>query len=132
MSITARNKRNISFAMSGMTDIVFLLLIFFMLVSTLIVPGVLNVELPASNNQTIASPEVNVSLTRNMEYFIDGEPVLADELETSLRSLISLKDVQPVTVRLNADENLSWDQVTRFIEIAKRVKFKVILGTKPE
>ena len=132
MSITARNKRNISFAMSGMTDIVFLLLIFFMLVSTLIVPGVLNVELPASNNQTIASPEVNVSLTRNMEYFIDGEPVLADELETSLRSLISLKDVQPGTVRLNADENLSWDQVTRFIEIAKRVKFKVILGTKPE
>ncbi|MBE0655723.1 MAG: biopolymer transporter ExbD [Bacteroidales bacterium] len=132
MSITARNKRNISFAMSGMTDIVFLLLIFFMLVSTLIVPGVLNVELPASNNQTIASPEVNVSLTRNMEYFIDGEPVLADEVETSLRSLISQKDVQPVTVRLNADENLSWDQVTRFIEIAKRVKFKVILGTKPE
>lgn len=132
MSITARNKRNINFAMSGMTDIVFLLLIFFMLVSTLIVPGVLNVQLPASNNQTIASPEVNVSLTRTMEYFIDGEPVLSDELEPRLRSLVSQKEVQPVTVRLNADENLSWDQVTRFIEIAKRVKFKVILGTKPE
>lgn len=132
MAITSRNKRNIHFAMSGMTDIVFLLLIFFMLVSTLIVPGVMNVQLPASNNQTIASPDVNVSLTRELDYYIDGELVPYSELESRLASVISEKEIQPATVRLNADESLTWDQVTRFIEIAKRVKFKVILGTKPE
>ncbi len=132
MAITSRHKRNISFAMSGMTDIVFLLLIFFMLVSTLIVPGAMMVDLPASNNQTISSPELNVSITKNREYFLDGEQIPFSELEDLLRQEIATKEIQPVTVRLNADENLNWDQVTDFIELAKRVKFKVILGTKPE
>lgn len=121
-----------NFAMSGMTDIVFLLLIFFMLVSTLIVPGALNVTLPSSNNQTISNPQINVSITQNREYYIDGEPVNRNELEGTLSSLVSQKEEQPVTVRLDADENLTWEQVTQFIELAKRVKFKVILGTKPE
>lgn len=132
MAITSRHKRNISFAMSGMTDIVFLLLIFFMLVSTLIVPGAMMVDLPASNNQTISSPELNVSITKNREYYLDGEQIPFSELEDRLRQEIAKKDIQPVTVRLNADENLNWDHVTDFIELAKRVKFKVILGTKPE
>ncbi|MGC9342985.1 MAG: ExbD/TolR family protein, partial [Bacteroidales bacterium] len=132
MAIKARNKRNMNFAMSGMTDIVFLLLIFFMLVSTLIVPGALNVTLPSSNNQTISNPQINVSITQNREYYIDGEPVNRNELEGTLSSLVSQKEEQPVTVRLDADENLTWEQVTQFIELAKRVKFKVILGTKPE
>ncbi|MFW5877824.1 MAG: ExbD/TolR family protein [bacterium] len=132
MAITSRHKRNINFAMSGMTDIVFLLLIFFMLVSTLIVPGAMMVDLPESNNQTISSPELNVSVTRNREYFLDGEQVPFSELEDRIREKISAVENQPVTVRLNADENLNWEQVTDFIELAKRVKFKVILGTKPE
>lgn len=132
MAIQSRHKSNINFAMSGMTDIVFLLLIFFMLVSTLIVPGAMNVNLPASNNQTIANPQLNVSITRDMEFFIDGEAVARNELENTLRAVIAEKDEQPVTVRLDADENLNWDQITDFVEMAKRVKFKVILGTRPE
>lgn len=132
MAITSRHKRNITFAMSGMTDIVFLLLIFFMLVSTLIVPGAMMVDLPESNNQTISSPELNVSISRNREYFLDGEQIPFSELEDRLKKEIATKENQPVTVRLNADENLNWNQVTDFIELAKRVKFKVILGTKPE
>jgi len=132
MAIKSRHKRNINFAMSGMTDIVFLLLIFFMLVSTLIVPGAMNVNLPESNNQTISSPQLNVSITQNQEYFLEGREVAYEQLETELQKEIALKEIQPVTVRLNADENLTWDQVTDFIEMAKRVKFKVILGTKPE
>lgn len=118
--------------MSGMTDIVFLLLIFFMLVSTLIVPGIMNVTLPSSNNQTVANPQINVAITPDREYYINGESVSYNELEGRLQELIAEKDEQPVTVKLNADENLTWDQVTDFIELAKRVKFKVILGTKPE
>jgi biopolymer transport protein ExbD len=132
MAIKSRHKRNISFAMSGMTDIVFLLLIFFMLVSTLIVPGAMMVDLPPSNNQTIASPEINVSVTNDLNYFLDGEPITLSELEDQLRAEIANREIQPVTVRLNADRDLSWEEVKDFIELAKRVKFKVILGTKPE
>lgn len=131
MAITSRHKRNIHFAMSGMTDIVFLLLIFFMIASTLIVPGAMNVDLPHSNNQTVANPDVNVSITSNLEYFIDGEQVSSAELENQLNTVLAEKAISNPTIRLNADENLAWDQIMQFIEIAKRNRYKVILGTRP-
>ena len=62
MAIESRNKTNKNFSMSGMSDIVFLLLIFFMITSTLIVPAAQNVELPESNNQTQANPVLVVSI----------------------------------------------------------------------
>lgn len=130
MAIRARNKINMNFAMSGMTDIVFLLLIFFMIASTLIVPGAMNVELPRSNNQTVATPDINVSITREGSFYIDGEPVATSKLEASLRKKLSGKKESP-TVRLNADENLNMDEVFDFLNIAKRNKYKVILGTRP-
>ncbi len=116
--------------MSGMTDIVFLLLIFFMIATTLIVPGALNVELPKSNNQTIANPDINVSISREGEFFINGEVVAASILESSLKEQLGGKQETP-TVRLNADENLNMNEVFDFLEIAKRNKYKVILGTRP-
>ncbi len=131
MAIASRHKRNINFAMSGMTDIVFLLLIFFMIASTLIVPGTQNVDLPESNNQTIASPDVAVSISRNMEYFINGEMVSFSELESGIRAALAEVETQNPTIRLNADENLEWDQIMQFIDIAKRNKYKVIMGTRP-
>jgi len=130
MAITSRNKRNINFAMSGMTDIVFLLLIFFMIVSTLIVPGVRDVELPQSNNQTVASPELSVSISKELKYYVEGEEIDSDLLESKLIERLSGLGDNP-TVRLNADENLAWEQVMQFINIAKRNKLKVILGTRP-
>jgi biopolymer transport protein ExbD len=119
-----------NFAMSGMTDIVFLLLIFFMIASTLIVPGALNVELPRSNNQTVANPDVNVSISRDGLFYVDGEEVAASALESSLKEKLGNKQETP-TVRLNADENLNMNEVFDFLEIAKRNKYKVILGTRP-
>lgn len=130
MAIKNRNKRNINFAMSGMSDIVFLLLIFFMIVSTLITPVLQDIDLPMSNNQTIASPEVSVSISKDLKYFIEGEEINYDLLESKLIELLAGKTDNP-TVRLNADENLAWDQVMQFIDIAKRNKLKVILGTRP-
>ena len=130
MAIESRHKRNINFAMSGMTDIVFLLLIFFMIVSTLIDPGAAYVDLPQSNNQTIASPELSVAISPDLKYFIEGEEIAYNNLESKLQEILAGKADNP-TVRLNADENLAWDQVMQFIDIAKRNKYKVILGTRP-
>ena len=64
MALSSRNKVSVAFSMSGMTDIVFLLLIFFMLTSTLIAPNALKLLLPQSNNQTQAKPITTVSITR--------------------------------------------------------------------
>ena len=130
MAIQSRNKTNINFAMSGMTDIVFLLLIFFMIVSTLIVPGSMNVDLPQSNNQTQANPKINVSITKDQEFYIDDEKIEYSELEVRLREMTGVTEESP-TIRLNADENLNMDQVFNFLELAKRNKYKVIMGTRP-
>ncbi len=138
MAISSRNKVNMNFSMSGMTDIVFLLLIFFMIASTLITPGAMNVELPRSNNQTIANPDINVSISKEGQFFVDGESVPSSDLEATVKSTLreklatkqENKQEQP-TVRLNADENLNMNEVFDFLEIAKRNKYKVILGTRP-
>jgi biopolymer transport protein ExbD len=130
MAIKARNKISVNFAMSGMTDIVFLLLIFFMIVSTLVVPGVMNVNLPQSNNQTAANPEVNVSITNDLKYFVEGDEIPFSDVEMKLKELLGNPE-EPPTVRLNADENIDMDQVFNFLDIAKRNKYRVIMGTRP-
>ena len=117
MAISSRNKRSISFSMSGMTDIVFLLLIFFMLTSTLIIPAAMNVLLPQSNNQTAASPVVSVSITRNLEYYVNDEQYNLAEVELKLQTVAKDTEDSP-TIRLNADESLNMNEIYDFLEIA--------------
>lgn len=130
MALEARNKTNKNFAMSGMTDIVFLLLIFFMLTSTLIVPAAQNVTLPESNNQTQANPVLVVSIARDKTITVDDQEYGIGELESVLRKKLEDYGEAP-TVRLNADRDLNMDEVFIFLDIAKRNRYKVILGTKP-
>ena len=119
-----------SFSLSGMTDIVFLLLLFFMLVSTLVVPVAMNVLLPQSNNQTSSNPVVTVSITNHLQYLVDEKVCPFDQLEKLLKEKLGIQ-IDPPTIRLNADENLDMNEIYSFLEIAKRNKYKVILGTRP-
>jgi len=130
MALESRNKTNKNFAMSGMTDIVFLLLIFFMLTSTLIVPAAQDVELPESNNQTQANPVLVVSIDANKQISVDDQYYSASELEPVLQKKLEQYGEAP-TVRLNADQSLNMEEVYLFLDIAKRNRYKVILGTKP-
>jgi biopolymer transport protein ExbD len=130
MAIESRHKANKNFAMSGMTDIVFLLLIFFMIASTLIVPAAQNVQLPESNNQTQASPVLVVSIARDKTIYVDDQVYGLSELEGVMQK--KLEDYgEPPTVRLNADRDLNMEEVFVFLEIAKRNRYRVILGTRP-
>ncbi len=130
MAIESRNKRSINFAMSGMSDIVFLLLIFFMLTSTLIVPVSQDVQLPESNNQTQSNPVLVVSIAADKTIYVDDQVYGMSDLESVL-----LKKLEPFgempTIRLNADQNLNMEEVFSLLNIAKRHRYKVILGTKP-
>ena len=130
MAIESRHKANKNFAMSGMTDIVFLLLIFFMIASTLIVPAAQNVELPESNNQTQANPVLVVSIARDKAIYVDDQVYALGELEGVLRMKLADYGEAP-TVRLNADRDLNMEEVFVFLDIAKRNRYKVILGTRP-
>lgn len=116
--------------MSGMTDIVFLLLIFFMIASTLIVPAAQDVQLPESNNQTQSSPVLVVSIGQDKTIFVDDQEYGLSELEGVMRKKLASYGEAP-TVRLNADRNLNMEEVFAFLDIAKRNRYKVILGTRP-
>ena len=130
MAIESRHKTNKNFAMSGMTDIVFLLLIFFMIASTLISPASQDVRLPESNNQTQANPVLVVSIAQNKAIYVDDQEYLLSELEGVLRKKLENYGEAP-TVRLNADRDLNMEEVFAFLDIAKRNRYKVILGTRP-
>ncbi len=130
MALESRNKTNKNFAMSGMTDIVFLLLIFFMLTSTLIIPVAQDLELPESNNQTQSNPVLVVSIAPDRSIWVDDQSYKLGELENVLRLKLESYGEAP-TVRLNADKNLNMEEVFAFLDIAKRNSYKVILGTRP-
>jgi biopolymer transport protein ExbD len=130
MAIESRHKTNKNFAMSGMTDIVFLLLIFFMIASTLISPASQDVRLPESNNQTQSNPVLVVSIGQDKSIYVDDQEYGMSELEGVLRKKLESYGEAP-TVRLNADRDLNMEEVFAFLEIAKRNRYKVILGTRP-
>jgi len=130
MAIESRHKTNKNFSMSGMTDIVFLLLIFFMITSTLIVPAAQNVNLPESNNQTRANPVLVVSISNDRTIYVDDQIYGLQELEGVLRKKLEGYG-EPPTIRLNADRDLNMEEVFTFLDIARRNRYKVILGTRP-
>jgi len=130
MDLKSRNKISTSFSMSSMTDIIFLLLIFFMLTSTLIAPNALKLLLPKSNNQTDATPIVSVSITEDLKYYIGQKRVEFMNLETMLHQKLR-KEEDPV-ISLHADKNVPINEVVKVMNIAKNNRYKLILATRPE
>lgn len=130
MAIRSRNKVSVQFSMSGMTDIVFLLLIFFMLTSTLIAPNAIKLLLPKSSNQTIAKPQVSVSITPDLKYYVGTKRVQFSQVEPMLLKELQYR-VEP-TVSLHADKSVPVEHVVKVMNIAKKHQWKVILATSPE
>jgi len=135
MSLSSRNKVSVQFSMSGMTDIVFLLLIFFMLTSTLVVPNALKLLLPQSNNQTSANPITSVSITKDIKFYLEKTEIpfanLEKELQLNLRAY-RLKYHEDPTISLYADRNVPLEHVVKVMNIARRNNYKLILATSPE
>ncbi len=132
MDLKPRNKVNSSFSMSGMTDIIFLLLIFFMVTSTLINPNALKLLLPKSSNQTSASPVATVSITRDIQYYVQGSKVKFSEIENVLKEEFNRKEIEEPTVSLNADRNVPIKEIVKVMNIANKNEWKLILATTAE
>lgn len=131
MKLKARNKINPNFNMSSLTDIIFLLLIFFMLTSTLVSPNALKILLPNSNNQTLAPQSLTVSVSENKDYYVEGKQVAFEQLESEISAQLGTQTEQP-TIVLNMDKTLSIDDMVGMFNIANRLDVKMILGTSPE
>ena len=133
MPIRSRSKVSAKFEMSSMTDLVFLLLIFFMLITTIIVPNVNTLKLLLPNSNTAKPTEnltVSVAINENQEYFLDVKPVVFDQLEGMLSNFIAGK-TDPVVV-LHTANTVPIENVVKVMDIVNRLKVKMVLATNPE
>lgn len=121
--------------MASMTDIVFLLLIFFMISSTLIAPNALKLLLPESNNQTSAKPITTVSITRDLKYYINDSGTLKQvtfqEIEPFLKKRYGVGNDE-IYISLHAEKTVPWEEVVKIMNIARKNKYKLIAATAPE
>ena len=116
--------------MSSMTDIVFLLLIFFMLTSTLVSPNALKLLLPNSKAKTLEKQTISVSITKEIDFFVNEEKVIESNLENQLKLL--LEDHMEPAIILHTDKSVDIDHVVKVMDIAYRNKYKIVLATKPK
>ena len=126
MRIRGRNKVTPEFNMSSMTDIVFLLLIFFMLASTLVTTNAIDILLPKASGKTENKKSVAVSIKENLTYYIDQKVVGESMLESELKTLLANQE-EP-TIVLRAEKSVAVEHVVKVMDIANRNKFKVILS----
>ena len=128
MALKSRNKVSAVFSMSSMTDIVFLLLIFFMLTSTLVTTNALDLMLPNSTAQTVKKQRVSVSINENLEYYIDKEQVELKYIEAELIEKLAGQEEQVVVLRV--DKAVAIEHAVAVMDIAYRNKFKIVLATQ--
>ena len=122
--------------MASMTDIVFLLLIFFMITSTLISPNALKLLLPQSNNQTSAKPITTISITRDLKYYINDNGAIKSlsfqEIEPFLQTRYGTGNNEEAYISLHTDRSVAVEHVVKIMNIAMRNGYKMILATEPE
>ncbi len=130
MGLRRRSKVNSGFSMSSMTDIVFLLLIFFMITSTLVTPvASSDLTLPKSDHQVSAKPNTTISVTKDLRYFIEGDEVSFWRMERRLKEIMN---AEPETyIALHVDESVPFSIVGKIRDIAIKNKYKLILATQP-
>ena len=123
--------------MASMSDIVFLLLIFFMLTSTLVAPNAIKLLLPSSNSRAMEQPpKIAISINQDLNYFLQGVQVSEQALEYGLLELLQGK--QSASIRLEADKTIPVQYIVNVIDIVNSVnkqydtKHKVILATSPK
>ena len=122
MALKSRNKVSPNFNMSSMTDIVFLLLIFFMLTSTLVSPNALKLLLPNSKAKTLEKQTISVSINKDLDFYINENQVIVSNLENELKQVLS-KQQEPAII-LHADKTVDIEHVVKVMDIAYRIKIK--------
>lgn len=130
MSLRKKKKHVAEINMSSMTDIIFMLLIFFMLTSTLI--KYLPFKLPESSQRTNAKIKTTVGIEKNGRFTVNDKTVNFNQLEALLRASLAISsDKTSPTITIAAEEGVPFDQVTKVMAVANRLKARTILATAP-
>jgi len=128
MGFKKKAKVSAEFNMSSLTDIIFLLLIFFMLTSSMIVPNALNLKLPgkSKNNTELKAPPTNIQIKRDGTYWIRGQKVSIAKIEKAIKALGAKG--RPVSMTLSPDPKVANEYVVAIMDIAFRYKVETIMA----
>ncbi|RIJ41534.1 ExbD/TolR family protein [Pontibacter oryzae] len=129
MNFRSKNRINAEFSMSSMTDIIFLLLIFFMLTSNFVTPSGLPVSLPSSKTSDIVMQKISVTITEDMQYYLNDKPIALEEIEPQLTEL--LQGTEEGAVVLHVDKSVPVEHLVKVAGIAKNLNASVTLATVP-
>lgn len=134
MALKRRNKISPVFSMASMTDVIFLLLIFFMITSTVVSPNAIKVLLPQGKQQTSAKPLTRVIIDKDLNYFAafgnEKEQSLEEGDLTYFLQSSALKEPE-MYIALYADESVPYREIVKVLNIANENQFKLVLATRP-
>lgn len=125
-----KNKVSTEFNMSSMTDIVFLLLIFFMITSTMVTTNALDLVLPKGKGKTDSNKNLAVSIDENLQFFIDKDKVDETQLESQLLSLMENQEQKAIILR--AEKSVPHEKVVYVMDIAYRNGMKMVVAVNPK
>lgn len=128
MNIKGRNKISPEFSMSSMTDIVFLLLVFFMLTANS--PNALDLLLPKAKGKSTNTQNISISIDKDLRYFIDKTPTNLASMEADLKE--KLKNVENPTIILRVEKNVPIQNAVSVMDIANKNRYKLILAVRPK
>jgi biopolymer transport protein ExbD len=129
MDLKRRNRVSAEFSMSSMTDLVFLLLIFFMLASTLVTSSALDLILPKSQAQDVNKAKITVNISADTQFSVGTKIVSMENLESLI--LQEARGQEDVVVMLRADKSVPYEYVVKVMDIAYRNRLKMIAATDP-
>ena len=134
MALKQKHTIDSNSSMASMTDVIFLLLIFFMITSTIVVPSAIKVMLPKAQQQAQAKPLTRVTIDADMKYYVaeGGDMEREVPFESITPFLQSSYSEDPnIFVALYADESVPYREIVRILDIANQHKFKMVLMTRP-
>jgi biopolymer transport protein ExbD len=129
MNIGSKNRISAEFSMASMTDLIFLLLVFFMLTSSFVTPSGLPVNLPSSAKSTIEVQKISVTVTKNLEFYVNDKKVTRGTLEGELKSRLAGPGGAVV---LHIDKDVATEHLVYVAGVAAKLEAKVVIATKPK
>lgn len=132
MGLKKKTKVSAEFNMSSLTDIIFLLLIFFMLTSNMVSPNALNLKLPSSSSKTVAPATIAVSIEKGGKFYIGTDRVKKGSMYSAVRSKVRKeKNQKDVTITINAEKGVAIEHVVFIMDMAMKLGVNAILATDP-
>lgn len=131
MNLRRRHKITPEVSTASMNDIMFFLMLFFLIASSVVNPNVIKLLLPkASSGQSVSKKTISVSITKDLQYYVEKQLVSADQIESVLNSYLSKSD--ELTVILYVDKSVQIQDIVNVMDVSNRLKVKLVLATDPK